>query len=1006
MTLAYQMTFAGIPFALDKAKVFRVRPDKTQQGDSGGNSAPQQEDVDLMGELNQKIPFDRLDDVQSMTPYPGRGLLGLGLQAPACKNPYTNVKIGEWYYPTAASRWSIFRGLATSSMVKQMLAATTGNTAKTFVMKCTPHNLTGASTANYTLSTSMFMLPPRPLAELGGRFDGLYLVTLVDERYYWQDTPLTLNVDWTTTWASLLTQVATALGVTISTASAIETVYSSPEPDSALWLSNESSSVVLDCIAANIGRVLVRTLSGSYVLYTPAESRTLVTSNRTLTKDVRTAGGDLFQTSTTLPAGSLSDARNSVVPTSVTVSFPKYVTGNDPVPHFMNSRYGSQRPTSWNEDAYSDVYTVTVPIASGGPLVAGLTGTSTTALRDTAKAFYPTEATTTPTNASGLTSLAMRIARDMYENQVAAALDEVFPGTLAWSPEGLHDLIWTYSAKAGGAFLRVLRTTWNSLVRDFQHAPHALLGYTQVPAGEGGHSVAQTHRDSESAVVQTTLSATLLSGGSTLSLSDGTSFPQSTRWKAQIDTEVILCEGMSGGSSCSVVARGIDNSLQVEHSNGSTVTQIVPNTTYGVNLVEYGPGFIASPGKYTTGGVRGVYVTFNPTVSGMTFNYSNDTFNYNSGVVINYNTGGTYNYRGGSYNVLNSINYTISSGVNLTYGGTGRVVYDAPLEVCGAMFWCSITDSLVGETGITYQLPAPPNAKIVLRLRTTGINSLRKLQQLGIADPENREQVVGILNAGSGLLTLLHGGSFGTDFFSMPSESDITLKTNEGVIVWKDIVDGTWRPFMYVPPSTGGAAVKYDQYFWNSNIAVTVSGSLSGYIYMGGHPRIGFPGSSTASIGSGQIYAVPFINGRSGVSIRDIAFNVAGVPPANARAIAGIYTNTSDSDLRPNTLVASTAELDVTSTGSVFTSISGTIMNNDMYWLVLQSKFLSTFRFLDSSMALLPVLGLSLDGNTGSFGWYVDATYTGTLPATFDSAPRIRQNTGAVVPAIGLTFNA
>src|SRR5882672_8351125 len=96
-----------------------------------------------------------------------------------------------------------------------------------------------------------------------------------------------------------------------------------------------------------------------------------------------------------------------------------------------------------------------------------------------------------PLNNSGLTALAMQLAADYYNRQITASLDEVFPGTYNWQPDGVHDLIWSMSERSKQGSLRVLKTQWNQTVKDFQHSLVSLSGSTNIPKGVGGHSVAQ-----------------------------------------------------------------------------------------------------------------------------------------------------------------------------------------------------------------------------------------------------------------------------------------------------------------------------------------------------------------------------------------------------------------------------------------------------------------------------------------------------------------------------------
>lgn len=591
-SLSYSLLYAGTPFLTDVARTFGT--------DAPGASA------DLIDEANRLLPSSFLQDFAPPTSYPGRNLTGIAARGDIDNQPDPHtIRVGTWFYPTTASRWSVFRMLATSKMAQAMLDDTGGDTQQTFAMKCVPIDPADRSAATYTISTSMYMLPPRPIAETGGTIDGLYLITLVDSRWYLQGTPVTLHPNANSTWTTLLASVATATGLTISFQSTPSAAYGTPEPDSPLWCNGENAAVVLDAIAYNTGRVVVRLMNGSFILRTPVESQAIVNTNRTSDITVvRMAGGNLFYSSGgKLPIGDLTAAKNAVIPTAVVTHFPKYIASGDPVPHFLNPRQANQQPTSWFNASYPDTYSISVGIASGGSLVnSGYTGTSTVVLHDTAKALYSSEAAATgdPGNVSGLTSIAMQLAADHYNNQVAYALDEVYPGTVNWTPEGIHDIVWTWSERSRQASTRVMRSPWNQIVTEFQHSLGAV----------GGQGPSQTWQDSVSGVLtpSTTLAADMLSGDFTATFAAASYFPSQNRWKGRIGTEDILFEGTSGGTAVGVVRRGIDGTAQAAHATASTVSGILANTTYAVNLVKFEKGQYVYPDVMSSGGVNSVHV--------------------------------------------------------------------------------------------------------------------------------------------------------------------------------------------------------------------------------------------------------------------------------------------------------------------------------------------------------------------------------------------------------------
>lgn len=600
MTTAYNLQFAGVPFVSDEARVIRISMPgyvKNQEDELQIHPRKHQPETRFIDEINRLISLGDLKDFAIPNVYPNLG--GLANPNPRSENPNPTIKIGQWYYPTQASRWSVFRGLATSSQAAAMLEATGGTTPQTFNMMATPQDATNL--LGYNLSTQMYMLPPRPLSELGGKYDGLYLITLVDERYYWQASPVTLApITAITTWTNLLSTLQTALGISF-TYSTIETAWGQPEPDSQLWANFESAAQLLDIVAANIGRTFVRYLNGTYLLKTPVESVTSINSSRGAGNSVvRMAGGDIFYSGLTLPVSNLAASQNAVAPAAFAVSFPKYVTGDDPVPHFINPRgtvSGRQISVYGGERSYGDVFTIIVPIASGGPLTANLIGTGSGYIHDDAKALYSGEVqaagNTNPINVSGLTTLALQVATTQWNNYVATpALDEVYQGTVAWIPEGLHDIIWTYSENKRQASTRVMRTEWNRTYREFQHQ----VNTSGDPKGLGGKTIPQTWR-----------------------MNSGTN----------------LVPGPAGGQF-----------------SGSISGQLSALTFYGINLVTVGSGLQAVSGVVTSGGINevilmgaaggggGINIIDSGTYSTLLSGVNTITFDDTTGIQVN-NSGNT-----------------------------------------------------------------------------------------------------------------------------------------------------------------------------------------------------------------------------------------------------------------------------------------------------------------------------------------------------------------------------
>ena len=643
MALDYLLTYAGVPFVGDASTLVRM-VHKHAEMETPEHLPPlkHQPMEDLIDELDKRMPFGYLQDFSLPAGYPGRNTGALANTQNPDPQPNPEVHIGDYYYPYGAGRFSVFRGLATSSQVKAMLAATTGinrslSTAPqgpiltTIQQAATPVPTSGISSAlfvmqqspispsnpgnsapAFTVATNLFMLPPRPLAENAGGLDGLFLITLVDERFYFQATPVSFKISRSTTWGNLIDAIAAVLNISIAYGP-IPAVYGTPEPDSQFWANQENAPFLLDAVAANIGQVVVRNFDGTYVLQTPLQSGTIVAANRgNALQVVRSAGGDIFSTVAGLPAGDLTAAKNSIVPANIVVTFPKYVQGDDPVPHFYDPRSLPPRSSSWFRESYGDVYSITVPISQGGAQVAGLTGISENYLHTTAKALYNSEADAAanpPLNLSSLNALAMQLAQDLWNAKVASALDEVYPGIVAWTPEGIHDIIWTYSEKSRQACTRVMRAEWNTNPCEFQHATPPPAGSPPAPPrGASGMPVAQTIRDSFAGIVVTTLASAMAVGDLVASFASVGNFPTQNRWKGRIDQETVLFEGTVGFAAGVVVAyRGIDGTVAAAHALGATVTQVAPDAAYGVNLVTYEKGQYVYP-SVQNNGVAGVNV--------------------------------------------------------------------------------------------------------------------------------------------------------------------------------------------------------------------------------------------------------------------------------------------------------------------------------------------------------------------------------------------------------------
>lgn len=180
----------------------------------------------------------------------------------------THCKLNCLVWPNMASRWSYGCFIATSSIVEQIspyvwpqvsigLNSYSKNACKLSIQTDPSHT---------TLTTYMYCLTPIPLSFVINN-ESLYLLPLVDERYFWWWKILVyLNFD---SWDHLMMSIFQQLGVP---------VYHSPVsgygyPDSSLSeLINLPIPLVIDVVAAHIGKIFTRHLNGECNLKSVTES--------------------------------------------------------------------------------------------------------------------------------------------------------------------------------------------------------------------------------------------------------------------------------------------------------------------------------------------------------------------------------------------------------------------------------------------------------------------------------------------------------------------------------------------------------------------------------------------------------------------------------------------------------------------------------------------------------------------------------------------------------------
>lgn len=285
-----------------------------------------------------------------------------------------------------------------------------------------------------TVTTSLYMLPARPLTGIPGE-GRLWLITLVDSRWYWPYTASTISITpGTTTWLQLFNALASALDETFVVDS-IPSDYLKPPGD--LASNYDSLPQILDAAASSVGMRVVRHLNGTYEIQSTIQAKTIVTRNQQNNWLIR-SGGKLSLTATTPSDLSLA------VPASITVALPKVADG---IP--------STSPTAITNTLAN------LTLLDFGQQIGFARGDLV---------LYSTEVASftsgSPNNAAETSALAEQIAADWYE-WWPGTLDVTYNGLMPWNPEGQHDVEWRH--RGDGAVTRVRRGPWREDLRELYH---------------------------------------------------------------------------------------------------------------------------------------------------------------------------------------------------------------------------------------------------------------------------------------------------------------------------------------------------------------------------------------------------------------------------------------------------------------------------------------------------------------------------------------------------------
>lgn len=401
--------------------------------------------------LSATFPLRRLWEFYRLY-WPGR----LAWLAFPGQMPDAPLKLDCLHWPRGASRFSTFYAVVSDNVLAAIRAAGAPS-SKLSLSLVWDDALAGASPANVTVP--MWMLPALPLAQIGGQ-NGLNLLTLVDDRFWWwfrAEGNVTVT-EGTTTWDQLYTALSGPLGVVFSW-DGINAAYL--KPPKAFGTSYEYIPLLLDAVAYNVGQRIVANLDGTFKARGVANGAGDVATSLGLPSARSLMAGGVFLAADVLAA----------VPSTADVAFPQTTGGVlQPTPHVVTGQ------------------------TTGGTAVA-------------VKSFHDS-AVYDGTNAAQLVTLAAQIAAD-YGASMTQLGDWKFCGIVPWQPDPLHDAVeWVITGEGGPlgrgeASTRVIPAAWNDLTDSLSHAGSAgsaTPGGLEVVNTDGTQitqptSVIQAHND-------------------------------------------------------------------------------------------------------------------------------------------------------------------------------------------------------------------------------------------------------------------------------------------------------------------------------------------------------------------------------------------------------------------------------------------------------------------------------------------------------------------------------
>lgn len=221
-----------------------------------------------------------------------------------------------------------------------------------------------------------------------------------------------------------------------------------------------------------------------------------------------------------------------------------------------------------------------------------------------------------------------------------------------------------------------------------------------------------------------------------------------------------------------------------------------------------------------------------------------------------------------------------------------------------------------------------------------------------------------------------------------------------------DPVFGQTYVFSYEDPGGGGGGQVRAFLRTKSPLPTAFPGTDTNFYYNAGSYSPTRPGGDDfSSVVDGYIVAIPFFEGSGGTLDRVGMYASAA---GRTKARIALYSNKSDRELYPYSLVQDFGEIDDTTIGFLTLSVSQVMQPNTLYWVCVQKSVLTTrgIRCLTEPYSYMYVAGTDdvvFDTWVGWAAAFAYAAFPATFPTPLDTW--LAGSSGALIPWIGLRYS-